>query len=164
MSGNFHSYLGPIFSCSVCDGNVTWRGMLMQCRTWGVPGVAGTLRKANSHFDPIQTGSGPHHHVEAGVDSCISRFLLLVLERFFLLALPLLLGICFPSHWSLPFSSHSLSLISVYLIKMRFSLTLALSIVMIWYSGHTALFLLAKATLAYLPTALYVALRSIFLF
>ena len=24
----------------------------------GVPGVAGTLGKANSHFDPIQTGSG----------------------------------------------------------------------------------------------------------
>ena len=27
-----------------------------KCR--GVPGVTGTLRKANSHFDPIQTGSG----------------------------------------------------------------------------------------------------------
>ena len=24
----------------------------------GVPGVTGTLGKANSHFDPIQTGSG----------------------------------------------------------------------------------------------------------
>ena len=33
-----------------------------------VPGVTGTLRKANSHFDPTQTGRGPHHHVEAAVD------------------------------------------------------------------------------------------------
>ena len=31
----------------------------------GVPGVTGTLRKANSHFDPTQTGRGLHHHVEA---------------------------------------------------------------------------------------------------
>ena len=36
----------------------------------GVPGVTGTLRKANSHFDPTQTGRGPHHHVEAAVDRC----------------------------------------------------------------------------------------------
>ena len=34
----------------------------------GVPGVTGTLGKANSHFDPTQTGRGPHHHVEAVVD------------------------------------------------------------------------------------------------
>ena len=33
-----------------------------------VPGVTGTLGKTNSHFDPIQTGRGPHHHVEAAVD------------------------------------------------------------------------------------------------
>ena len=26
------------------------------------------IRKANSHFNPPQTGSGPHHHVEAAVD------------------------------------------------------------------------------------------------
>ena len=34
----------------------------------GVPGVTGTLGKANSHFNPIQTGRGPHHHIEAAVD------------------------------------------------------------------------------------------------
>ena len=34
----------------------------------GVPGVTGTLRKANRHFDPTQMGWGPHHHVEAAVD------------------------------------------------------------------------------------------------
>ena len=34
----------------------------------GVPGATGTLGKANSHFDPTQTGRGPHHHVEAAVD------------------------------------------------------------------------------------------------
>ena len=34
----------------------------------GVPRVTGTLGKVNSHFDPTQTGRGPHHHVEAAVD------------------------------------------------------------------------------------------------
>ena len=34
----------------------------------GMPWVTGTLGKANSHFDPTQTGRGPHHHVEAAVD------------------------------------------------------------------------------------------------
>ena len=34
----------------------------------GVPGVTGTLGKANSHFDPTQTDRGPHHHVESAVD------------------------------------------------------------------------------------------------
>ena len=33
-----------------------------------VPGVTETLGKANSHFDPTQTGRGPHYHVEAAVD------------------------------------------------------------------------------------------------
>ena len=33
-----------------------------------VPGATGTLGKANSHFDPIQTARGPHHHIEAAVD------------------------------------------------------------------------------------------------
>ena len=43
----------------------------------GVPGVTGTLGKANSHFDPTQTGRGPHHHVEAAVDWCNSILLAL---------------------------------------------------------------------------------------
>ena len=34
----------------------------------GMPRVTGTLGKANSYFDPTQTGRGPHHHVEAAVD------------------------------------------------------------------------------------------------
>ena len=34
----------------------------------GVPRVTGTLGKANSHFNPTQTGREPHHHVEAAVD------------------------------------------------------------------------------------------------
>ena len=41
----------------------------------GVPGVTGTLGEANSHFDPTQTGRGPHHHVEAAVDWCSSILL-----------------------------------------------------------------------------------------
>ena len=36
----------------------------------GVPGVTGTLGKADSHFHPAQLkrGWGPHHRVEAAVD------------------------------------------------------------------------------------------------
>ena len=33
MSGNVHSNPGPIFPCSVCAGNVTWRGKSVQCCT-----------------------------------------------------------------------------------------------------------------------------------
>ena len=49
-------------------------------------------------------------------------------------------------------------------VKVRLSPTLTLSSLMIWYSGLTTLFLflLARATLAYLPTALSVALRPLF--
>ena len=43
----------------------------------GVPGVTGSLGKANSDFDPNQTGRGPHHHVEAAVDWCSSILLAL---------------------------------------------------------------------------------------
>ena len=31
MSGNVHPNPGPIFPCSVCAGNVTWRGKSVQC-------------------------------------------------------------------------------------------------------------------------------------
>ena len=41
----------------------------------GVLGVTGTLGKANSYFDPTQTGRGPHHHIEAAVDWCSSILL-----------------------------------------------------------------------------------------
>ena len=33
MSGNVHPNPGPIFSCSVCAGNVTWRGKSVLCCT-----------------------------------------------------------------------------------------------------------------------------------
>ena len=52
------------------------------------------------------------------------------------------------------------------LAKVRLSLTLSLSPLVMWYSGQTALFLfiLAKAVSALLPTALSVSLRSLFPF
>ena len=95
-----------------------------------------------------------------------SCFLLLVLGRLLLLALPVLLGICLRSRCSPPFPPHALALIPLFLAKMRLSPTLTLSPLMIWCSGQTALFLflLARATLAFLPTALSVALRPLFLF
>ena len=33
MSGNVHPNPGSVFPCSVCAGNVTWRGKSVQCRT-----------------------------------------------------------------------------------------------------------------------------------
>ena len=92
-----------------------------------------------------------------------SCFLLHLLGRLSLLALPLLLGICLCSLWSPPFPLHAPALISVSLTKVRLSLTLTHSPLTIWYSGLTALFLflLAKAALAYLPTAFSVALRPL---
>ena len=64
----------------------------------------------------------------------------------FSLALPFLLGIFPPSLWSAPLPLHALALISLSLAKMRLSLTLTFSLLMIWCSGQTALFifLLAK--------------------
>ena len=95
-----------------------------------------------------------------------SCFLLLVLGRLFLLALPVLLGICLRSRSSPPFPLHALALIPLFLAKVRLSPTLTLSPLMIWYSGQTALFLffLARAAPAYLPTALSVALRPLYPF
>ena len=53
-----------------------------------------------------------------------SCFLLLDLERLFLLTLPFLLGICLRSRWSPPFPPHALALISRCLVKVRLSLIL----------------------------------------
>ena len=54
----------------------------------------------------------------------------------------------------------------LFLAKVRLSPTLTLSHLTIWYSGQTALFLflLTMAALAFLPTALSVALRPLFPF
>ena len=95
-----------------------------------------------------------------------SRFLLFLLGRLFLLALPFLLGICLPSLWTPPFPLHDLALILLALFKVRFLPTLTLSPLMIWYSGQTTLFLLllARAAPAFLPIALSAALKAHFPF
>ena len=95
-----------------------------------------------------------------------SGFLLPLLGRLFLLALPFLLGICLPSPWSPPFPLHALTLIPLFLAKVRLSPTLTLSPLMIWCFGQTALFLflLVKAAPAFLPTALSVAPRQLYPF
>ena len=54
----------------------------------GVPGVTGTLGKANSHFDPTQTGRGPHHHVEAAADWYSSILLALHLHTTYTTEIP----------------------------------------------------------------------------
>ena len=43
----------------------------------GVPGVTGTLGKANSHFNPTPMLLGLHHHVQAAGDWCSSILLAL---------------------------------------------------------------------------------------
>ena len=70
------------------------------------------------------------------------------------------------SLWSPLFSFHALALIALSLAKVRLSLSWTFSHLTIWCFGQTALFLflLAKATLAYLPTALSVALKPLFPF
>ena len=80
-----------------------------------------------------------------------------------MLALP---GICLSSRWSPPFPLHALALIPLTLAKVWLSPTLTLFPLMIWCFGQTALFLflLARAAPAFLPTALSVALRSLFPF
>ena len=95
-----------------------------------------------------------------------SCFLLLVLGRLFLLALPFLLEICLHSRWSPLFPLHALALIPLFLVKVWLSPTLTLSPLMIWCFGQMALFLflLARAAPAFLPTALSVALRPHFSF
>ena len=91
-----------------------------------------------------------------------SCFLLLVLGRLLLLALSLLLGICLSSLRSPPFSLCALALISLSLSRQGAALAHLNSLshfLKIWYSGQMALylFLLAKAGLAYFPTALSMA-------
>ena len=88
--------------------------------------------------------------------------LLLLLGRLYLLASPHLLGVCLFSLSSPPFPLHAPALIPLSLAKVRLSLTLTLSHLTIWYFEQTTLFLLAKVALAYLPTALSVALRPLF--
>ena len=70
------------------------------------------------------------------------------------------------SLWSPLFLLHALALISLSLAKVRLSLTSTLYYITSWCSKLTALFLffLAKAALAYLPAALFVALRPLFPF
>ena len=79
---------------------------------------------------------------------------------------PFLLGICLRLLWSPPFPLHALALIPLSLAKVQLSPILTLSLLMIWYSRQTALFLflLAKAAPVFLPTALSVALRPLFPF
>ena len=91
-----------------------------------------------------------------------SCFLLHLLKRLFLLALPFPLKTCLPS-WNPP---NAPAPILLFLAKVRLSLTLALFHLAIWCSGQTGLLilLLERAALACLPTARSVALRPLFLF
>ena len=64
-----------------------------------------------------------------------SSLLLLLLGRIFVLALPFLLGICFPSSCSPPFPLHALALIPIFLAKVRLSPTLTLYSLVLWTDG-----------------------------
>ena len=95
-----------------------------------------------------------------------SCFLLPLLGRLFLLALPVPLGICPRSRWSPSFPLHALALFPS-LFRQGAALAHLDSLpLMIWCFGQTALFLfiLVRAAPAFLPTALSVALRPLFPF
>ena len=66
-----------------------------------------------------------------------SCFLLLVLGRLFLLALPFLLGICLPSRWSPLFPLHAPALIPLSVTKVRLvpTLTLFSHDLVLWTDG-----------------------------
>ena len=83
-----------------------------------------------------------------------------------LLACPLFFPWDLPSPWSPPFPIHAPAPILLSLAKVRLSPTLTLFLLMIWHSELTAVFLylLARAALAYLSTALSMALRPLFPF
>ena len=102
----------------------------------------------------------PEERLRSLTRSC---FLLLLLGRLSLFALSFLLGTCLPSLLSPPFSLHVPALIPLSLAKTRLSPTLILFHLTIWCSRQMApfLLLLAKGGLAYLLTALFVALRSL---
>ena len=93
-------------------------------------------------------------------------FLLLPLGRLFLPAIPLLFGTCIYLLWSPPSSLHALALIPLSLAKVRLSLTLTFSPSRsgALYRRLFSFFFWQRAALAYLPTALYVALRPHFPF
>ena len=88
---------------------------------------------------------------------------MVLLGRFSLLAFPHLLGICLSSLRSPPFPLLVSALIPFSLAEVQLSLTLTLSHHTIWCFGQSALFLfcLAKTALAYLLTAVFVALRPL---
>ena len=69
------------FKEAACYPSAVVQGAALQknglCEGSAQGSLTGTLRKANSYFDPIQTGRGPHHHVEAAVDWCSSILLAL---------------------------------------------------------------------------------------
>ena len=46
------------FKEAVCCTSAVIQGAAQQKNEWKVPGVTGTLGKANSHFDPTQTRLG----------------------------------------------------------------------------------------------------------
>ena len=89
-----------------------------------------------------------------------------ILFYFFSNAVFHLLETLFPSLWSPPFPLHFPILIPLYLAKVQLSLTLTLSHLTIWWSGHIALslFTLTKAAVTSLPTAHFVALMPLFPF
>ena len=89
---------------------------------------------------------------------------LLLLGSLFLHALPFLLGICLRSRWSPPFPLHAPALILPLSCQGAALAHLDSLPLMIWYSGQTALFLLARAAPGFFPTALSLALRPVFPF
>ena len=113
MSGNVHPNPGPIFPCSVCAGNVTWRGKSVQCCTcskwvhlrcsqlssskfralgsfhsWSCPPCCNTVTPPSSDTYTSTVESGPPLLMLHSCLTLVSKLLIPHLPILFLLPLP----------------------------------------------------------------------------
>ena len=116
MSGNVHPNPGPIFPCSVCAGNVTWRGKSVQCcacskwvhlrcsqlflsnfralgssHSWSCPLCRNTVTPPSSYSSDTYTStveSGPPLLMLHSCPTLVSKLLIPHLPIIYLLPLP----------------------------------------------------------------------------
>ena len=115
MSGNVHPSPCPIFPCSVCAGNVTWRGKSVQCcicfnwvhlrcsqlsfskfraigssHSWSFPSCRNTVTPSSDSSDMYNSTvkSGPPVLMQPSCPTLVSKPLILHLPILYLLSLP----------------------------------------------------------------------------
>ena len=119
MSGNVHPNSGPIFPCSVCTGNVTWRGKSVQCcacskwvhlrcsqlslsnfralgssHSWSFPPCRITVTPPSSDSSDTYTST-----VESGPPLLMLHFCPTLVSKLLIPHLPILYLLPLPSHY-----------------------------------------------------------------